>query len=148
MEDNFYSSLNIDDAHVIEWLGQLVGDHSAKLREAVRDAEVAHMADVFGFLVAEDERRDEELANRQTATVVKEGADAAPVVAEASVIVETASQRQERRYQACVAAGLKMPTDDYSHLPRGINKLAAEEGIKRQSYSEDVKAHITRLNAR
>lgn len=54
--------------------------------------------------------------------------------------------RQARRYQMCVDAGLKMPVDDYAPLPRGIGKLADQEGIARQSFSEDVKAHIRRLH--
>ena len=61
---------------------------------------------------------------------------------------ETSEQRQARRYGACISAGLKMPTDDYSHLPRGIGKLAKAEGITRQAFSDDVKAHIRRLNGR
>jgi hypothetical protein len=61
---------------------------------------------------------------------------------------ETTEQRQERRYQACIDAGLTMPNDDYAHLPRGIGKLAKAEGIERQSFSEDLKAHIRRINGR
>jgi hypothetical protein len=61
---------------------------------------------------------------------------------------EKPEQRQARRYGACISAGLKMPTDDYSHLPRGIGKLAEAEGITRQAFSDDVKAHIRRLNGR
>ncbi len=59
---------------------------------------------------------------------------------------ETAEQRQKRRYQACVDAGLKMPSDDYAHLPRGIGKLAKAEGITRPAFAQDIKAHIRRLN--
>ena len=61
---------------------------------------------------------------------------------------ESQKQRQARRYQACIDAGLTMPTDDYSHLPRGIGKLAKAEGITRQAFAEDVKAHIRQLNGR
>ena len=60
---------------------------------------------------------------------------------------ETKEQRQARRYQACIDAGLRMPTDDYSHLPRGLKDVAEAEGITRQAFSEDVKAHIRRLNS-
>lgn len=57
-------------------------------------------------------------------------------------------RRQEERYQACVKAGLSMPSDDYSHLPRGVGKVAQSLGITRQALAEDVKAHIRRLNGR
>lgn len=58
---------------------------------------------------------------------------------------ETAEERQARRYQICVDAGLSMPESDYAPLPRGIGKLAAQEGITRQSFAEDLKAHCRRL---
>ncbi len=60
---------------------------------------------------------------------------------------ETKEQRQTRRYQQGVDAGLAMPTNDYARMPRGIGALAQKEGIKRQSYVEDVKAHINRTFA-
>ncbi|MEX8493984.1 hypothetical protein [Sphaerotilus sp.] len=56
--------------------------------------------------------------------------------------------RQARRYQACVDAGLRMPTDTYTRLPTGIKRLAEHEGISRQAFAEDVKAHIGRLHGR
>lgn len=68
--------------------------------------------------------------------------------AEAPADGESQKQRQARRYQACIDAGLTMPTDDYSHLPTGIGKLAKAEGITRQAFAEDVKAHIRQLNGR
>lgn len=61
---------------------------------------------------------------------------------------ESAEHRQARRYQLCIDARLIMPTDDYAHLPRGIGKLAESEGITRQAFSEDVKAHIRRMRHR
>lgn len=48
----------------------------------------------------------------------------------------------------CIEAGLTLPTNDYARLPDGIRKLAEEEGITRQSFAEDVKAHIRRLSSR
>jgi hypothetical protein len=54
-------------------------------------------------------------------------------------------RRQAERFQMCVDAGLKMPTDTFAHLPRGIGKIAATLGIKRQSFAEDVKAHLERM---
>ena len=61
---------------------------------------------------------------------------------------ESKEQRQARRHRACIDAKLKLPTDDYSHLPRGIGELAKAEGITRQAFAEDVKAHIRRLNGK
>jgi hypothetical protein len=58
---------------------------------------------------------------------------------------ETKEQRRSRRYQMCIDAGLSLPRDDYAHLPAGIKKLAATEGITRQSFAADVKAHIARI---
>lgn len=57
-------------------------------------------------------------------------------------------ERQARRYQACVDAGLRMPADDYTHLPRGIHEVAKALKISRQSLSADVKAHLARLSGR
>mgnify|MGYP000042915104 CR=1 FL=1 len=59
---------------------------------------------------------------------------------------ETQEQRRARRYQMCLDAGLKMPTDDYGRLPNGIKRLAEEvEKVSRQSFAEDIKAHIRKL---
>ena len=58
------------------------------------------------------------------------------------------AQRQAQRYQLCVDAGLTMPPNDYARLPRGISVLAKKEGITRQAFAQDVKAHIRRLNGR
>ena len=65
-----------------------------------------------------------------------------PLVLPDSPGKEDAQKRRARRYQMCVDAGLKMPTNDYSHLPKGVGKLATAEGIKRTSFTEDIRAHI------
>ena len=62
-------------------------------------------------------------------------------------LAETARQRRARRYQMCIDAGMALPDNDYASLPRGIGEIAKREGIKRQSFAEDVKAHIRHLNA-
>ena len=62
-------------------------------------------------------------------------------------LAETAQQRRARRYQMCIDAGMALPNNDYASLPRGIGEIAKREGIKRQSFAEDVKAHIRHLNA-
>ncbi len=60
----------------------------------------------------------------------------------------TAEQRQAARYQACVDAGLDMPTDDYKRLPNGIKDIAKRFGISRPAFTQDVKKHLARLSGR
>jgi hypothetical protein len=71
-----------------------------------------------------------------------------PSLVTVQVSNETKEQRQARRYQACVDAGLTMPQNAFGKLPAGIGELAKKEGkgISRQSFSEDVKKHIDRLS--
>lgn len=57
---------------------------------------------------------------------------------------ESSEERQARRYQMCIDAKLKLPTNDYAPLPRGIGKLAKLEGITRQGFAADVKKHLNR----
>jgi hypothetical protein len=58
---------------------------------------------------------------------------------------QTQEQRQADRWRRCVDAKLEMPTDTYSHLPRGIGKIAKELGITRQALQQDLNAHRERL---
>ena len=69
-------------------------------------------------------------------------------LATATTPAQETKDRRARRYQLCVDAGHEMPTNDYANLPAGIGKLAKLEGITRQAFSEDVKAHIRTLNGR
>ena len=57
----------------------------------------------------------------------------------------TPQQRQNERWEACVKAGLKMPTDTYAQYPRGIGKVAIDLGITRQSLKEDLDKHRERM---
>lgn len=59
-----------------------------------------------------------------------------------------AKERQAQRWQLCIEAGLEMPQDTYSHLPRGIGEIAKRLGVKRQSLSDDLNAHRERLFGR
>ena len=63
----------------------------------------------------------------------------------AKVTKESAAERNRRRYQMCIDAGLNMPDNDYAQLPDGIKDMAAKEGISRQAFSKSVKAHIATL---
>ncbi len=58
---------------------------------------------------------------------------------------ETQAERRKRRYEICVDAGFEMPTNDYSRLPKGVGLLAGKEGVSRQAFNHDVKAHINWL---
>lgn len=59
---------------------------------------------------------------------------------------QTAMQRQEARYRACVDAKLSMPISPVGRLPTGIGDVAKRLGISRQSLTSDVRAHIDYLN--
>lgn len=61
---------------------------------------------------------------------------------------ETQEERRARRHQMCLDAGLKLPDNDYGQMPRGIGRVAKMEGVTRQAFAEDVKAHINRLHQR
>ena len=54
---------------------------------------------------------------------------------------ENARQRRARRWQLCVDAGLKMPSDTYSPYPRGYGAIAKREGVARQSFKQDLDAY-------
>lgn len=59
--------------------------------------------------------------------------------------VETKQQRQDRRLKACIDAGLPMGTKAaLSRLPDGIGEVAKHEGVKRQTFTADVKAALER----
>lgn len=58
---------------------------------------------------------------------------------------KTPEQRQAARWQACIDAGLVMPTDTYAHYPAGITKVAKSLGITRQSMKEDLDKYRERV---
>lgn len=53
--------------------------------------------------------------------------------------------RQASRWQACIDAGLTMPSDTFRPLPRGIGKIAEAMGITRQALTHDLNAHRERI---
>lgn len=61
---------------------------------------------------------------------------------------ETPELRQARRWQICIDAGLTMPQDTYSHLPRGIGAIANEMRITRQALTQDLNAYRERTFGR
>ena len=80
------------------------------------------------------------LADEYTAPETKQAEpQAAPMVA------ANAEQRQARRWQMCIDAGLPMPQDTYAQLPRGIKEIAKAENITRQALAQDLNAHRERL---
>lgn len=60
---------------------------------------------------------------------------------------ESKEQRQGRRLKACEDAGLVMPASSSGRLPDGVGRMADREGVKRQSFSADVKAALRRREA-
>jgi len=60
---------------------------------------------------------------------------------------ETKEQRQDRRLKACEDAGLVMPASSIGRLPDGVGRIAELEGVKRQSFTLDVKAALKRREA-
>jgi hypothetical protein len=58
--------------------------------------------------------------------------------------IESTAERQKRRYEMCVKAGLQMPDDDYSRLPVGIGALARAEGVSTAMFSKDLKSYLSR----
>jgi hypothetical protein len=58
--------------------------------------------------------------------------------------IESTAERQERRYEMCVKAGLKMPDNDYRRLPDGIGAQARVEGVSTAMFSKDLKSYISR----
>ena len=61
---------------------------------------------------------------------------------------ETKEQRQDRRLQACIDAGLPMDSPAaLLRLPDGVGNVADSENVTRQAFSTDVKAALTRLGS-
>jgi hypothetical protein len=58
--------------------------------------------------------------------------------------VESRDERQKRRFEMCVKAGLQMPDNDYSRLPDGIGAQARVEGVSTAMFSKDLKSYISR----
>jgi len=61
---------------------------------------------------------------------------------------ESALERQSRRYQMCLGLGKELPKNDYARMPNGVKNLAKIEGVSRQAFVKDVRAHMNRLNPR
>jgi hypothetical protein len=57
----------------------------------------------------------------------------------------TAEQRQAERWQACIDAGLAMPTDTYARYPSGFYRVADSLKITRQSLREDLNKYRERM---
>jgi hypothetical protein len=74
-----------------------------------------------------------------------QAASAPQAISEPATVVETAPERNLRRYEMCIAAGLNMPDNDYARLPNGIRYVAVKEGISRQAFNNTVKAHLATL---
>ena len=84
-------------------------------------------------------------ATREFEPAAVEDSPAQPQAATPAPVADSAEQRQARRWQMCLDAGLPMPRDTYAQLPRGINEIAKTEGITRQALAQDLNAHRERL---
>lgn len=56
--------------------------------------------------------------------------------------IENRTQRQKRRYQMCVDAGITTPDGRLKQNLRGIGELAKRERISRWAFTEDVKKYV------
>ena len=109
-------------------------DHAALIRE------VLSAGKEFAALLSEPERTA--LLNKLGEITAEQSKDSDTSAAK---VVETKEQRQDRRLQACVDAGLPMDSKAaLSRLPDGIGKVADKEGVSRQAFSTDVKAALKR----
>ena len=73
--------------------------------------------------------------------VLEQARNAAAVTVEQPT--ETKEERQDRRLQACVNAGL-LTSGNPARLPDGLGDVAAIEGVTRQAFSTDIKAALER----
>lgn len=127
------------DSHFLEWLAQLPANHS-------RFADQREAAAWFEFWIATEELQQATTANEGLLLQVKQLHDEQSAVREHLFNQsDKAEERQARRYQMCVDAGLKLPDSDYGRLPRGIGGLARKDGVTRQAFAVDVKKHINKI---
>lgn len=134
--DDLFTAIDEVEKEIQYWKSR---DDSIPSEAKIIKAELAPLQAKLTFLLERKRSiRGDDLVTVPTA-VEGEAAKAVP-----RTNIETQCARQARRYQMCLDAGLAMPKDDYSAMPRGIGAVAKREGIKRQSFTEDVKAHIAR----
>lgn len=69
---------------------------------------------------------------------------AAVEVAPPAPAVESAEARGDRRLRMCVDAGLPMGKAAIRRLPDGVGDIAEREGVRRQTFSADVKKALRR----
>ena len=72
--------------------------------------------------------------------------DSKNVDSEVSIANEPSHDRRQRRYQLlvdhCKLTNQKIPKTDYERMPQGVTKLANDEQISRQAFTQDVKKYI------
>lgn len=82
---------------------------------------------------------------KQAASEVRATAPAPVLPVAVVVATESKENRQDRRLQACLDAGLRMNDPRArARLPDGIGAVAALEGMTRQAFSDDVRAAMKR----
>ena len=101
-------------------------------------------ADFAAWLAAQGEKPSEHIAAWFDAVGVSADAGAATPQPAEPVASESKEDRQDRRLQLCLDAGLEMPNSAVGRMPYGIGKVAEQEGVTRQTFTDDVKAALAR----
>ena len=101
-------------------------------------------ADFAAWLAAQGEKPSEHVAGWFAAVGVSADAGAATPQPAEPVASESKEDRQDRRLQLCLDAGLEMPNSAVGRMPYGIGKVAEQEGVTRQTFTDDVKAALAR----
>lgn len=121
-------------------------DYRTRMVPVMKAVEVPAVtaADFAAWLAAQGEAPSEHIAAWFDAVGVPQAGAIAPS-AEPAAPKESKEERQDRRLQMCIDAGLKMPASAVGRMPDGISKVAEEKaGVKRQTFTPDVRAALAR----
>ncbi len=140
----------IDGTRVREINGRIVVDNDPEIEAELNGGQVEQREMWAGIKELSDEYQakraehwDKKLQDALSPAPPPRIEPAPPVAdtAQPAPQAETKEQRQDRRLQACIEDGLEMLTKAaLLRLPDGVGRLAEIEGVKRQSFSIDVKA--------
>ena len=99
-------------------------------------------ADFAAWLAAQGEKPSEHIAAWFESQGVTDAATTKP--AEPVAPKESKEERQDRRLQMCIDAGLPMNERALLRMPDGIGKVAEKAGVSRQTFTADVRAALAR----
>ena len=133
LQNELTDTIRITPQAFLPWLaeqGEQPSEHIVAWAKAngISVPEVPKAAPVQGMAAAQGEA--------ETAALAKV---AAPVQLAIVPPAETAAERRDRRFQACLAAGLRFPDTYTNRLPDGVGRVADKEGVSRQAFSKDVR---------